>query len=281
MKRQRFQRIFLLLLLSVCASAPLCAAEAGKLVVFVQDLQQRPVKSVEIAIDGVVDSGVTGADGKAVLALSSTTNEGDWVSLSLLHSPSGQDLVMATPWDGRVMVPPFADDADNFVKIVVIERGDKEALGNGRVLASLAAKINRENAPRSSDASRTYGNPQEALKAIAKQYGFDSTELDEHIRAWGARTDDPYEAGLTALYQHNYREASWQLQTSIKWHESRLAGDQKPVEADQRAVADAAFFLGASLLGEGKYRESAEAYRRRLKLTPDDPRVLNNLALSL
>jgi len=85
---------------------------------------------------------------------------------------------MATPWDGRVAVPPFADEAENFVKIVVIERGDKDALGTARVLAALTAKINRENAPRSSDGSGTYGNPQEALNATAKQYGFGPTELD-------------------------------------------------------------------------------------------------------
>jgi hypothetical protein len=214
MKRLRFQRITLLLVLGVCALAQPCAAETGKLVVQVQDLQQRPIKGVEVAVDGVVDSAVTGSDGKAVLALGSSVKEGDWVSLSLLHSSTGQDLVMATPWDGRAMVPPFANDDENFVKIVVLPSGENDALGNGRLLASLTAKIDRENAPRSSDGSLTYGNPQQALNAIAKQYGFDPTKLDEHIRAWGARTDDPYEAGLAALYERNYREASWQLQTS-------------------------------------------------------------------
>ena len=51
--------------------------------------------------------------------------------------------------------------------------------------------------------------------------------------------------------------------------------------ADQKQVADAAFFLGSSLYEQGKYKESAAALQTCLQIRPDDPTVLNNAATSL
>src|SRR6202040_2098038 len=92
--------------------------------------------------------------------------------------------------------------------------------------------------------------------------------------SWGEKTTDPYEAGLAALYQRNYPAASAQLKESLQNREGKLAVDQK-------AVADAAFFLGLSLYEEGKYKESAVAFQRCIQLRPDDGAVLNNLGNSL
>src|SRR6202040_1936395 len=92
--------------------------------------------------------------------------------------------------------------------------------------------------------------------------------------SWGEKTTDPYEAGLAALYQRNYPAASAQLKESLQNREGKLAMDQK-------AVADAAFFLGESLYEEGKYKESAKAYQRCVELRPDDATVLNNLGDTL
>ena len=39
------------------------------------------------------------------------------------------------------------------------------------------------------------------------EYGLDPTEVDEALKALGAKTTDPYEAGQIALYKNNYREA--------------------------------------------------------------------------
>jgi tetratricopeptide (TPR) repeat protein len=264
-----------------CVFAQLCNAEKGKLVVKVEDVQQRAIKNVEVGIDGIGGSGITGNDGKIVLTLGNATKDGDWVSLYLIHSPPGKDLVIISPWDRRTMVPPFADKAENFVRIVVVQRGDRTALESGTVLAALTAKINKENAAKSSNKSRVLEDPVVALNAIAKQYGFDPAVLDRQIRAWGGKTSDPYEAGLAALYQRNFPEASNRLRTSLEVRENKLATDQKAVEADQNAVADAAFFLGSSLYEQGRYRESVEAYGQCLRLKPNEPSVLNNLALSL
>lgn len=88
------------------------------------------------------------------------------------------------------------------------------------------------------------------------------------------QTSDPYEAGLAALYQRNFPQASAQLAESLRQREEKLA-------ANEKAVADAACFLGRSLRQEGKYRESAKAYQRCLDLRPDDSSVLNRLGISV
>ena len=55
---------------------------------------------------------------------------------------------MVSPWNGRTLVPSFENESDNYIEIVVAERGDKALLQNGKVLAALAAKINIANAPK-------------------------------------------------------------------------------------------------------------------------------------
>lgn len=270
-------------LLFLCAYtfAQLCHAEAGRVVLEVRDVQQRPQKGVNVGIEGIGSSGVTGDDGKIVLKLGRSTKEGDWVSFSILHSPPGKDLVMVSPWDSRATVPPFADKAENFIKIVVVQRGDKAALESGVVMASLTAKIIKENASRPPSEPTAGDDPEAALTKIAKRYGLSTEELDAQIRAWGKRTLDPFEAGLAALYVRDYPSASDLLQASLKMREEKLAEDQESVIVDQNAIANSEFFLGVSLYEQGKYMEAAEAFSKRLKLTPNDPSVLNGLGVAL
>jgi hypothetical protein len=286
-----------LLLLCFCMFAQLCAAETGKIVVQVQDVHHLPVKGVGIGIDGIGGSGVTGDDGKVVLALGNDAKEGELISLAVLHSPPGKDLVMVSPWDNRAIVPPFSNKAENFIRIVVVQRGDRIALENGSVLAALTSKINKAAAPRPSEREqfgpnlgetpgenpgiasarrrnaaapedtaviaelpfqtnkakrqdaagmlRSAQEPKDALKVIAEQYGLEPDELDKLIRRWGAKTVDPYEAGLAALYEQNYLDATDHLQASLDLREKELARDQKAEDSDRKAVLDAAFFLGS------------------------------------
>jgi tetratricopeptide (TPR) repeat protein len=281
MPQKSLQTTVGLLLLTGCLFPRLSLAETGKILVQVQDKNHRPVKGAEIAIDGIGGSGVTGDDGKTALALGKDTKEGEWVSFTLLHSPPNSDLAIFSPYDYRAQVPPFVEKSENFVKIFVMQRGDKVALENGAVLAALTAKINKENAPQLASKSEQSEDPKAALAAVAKLYGVEPDELDKQIRVWGAKTTDPYDAGLAALYERNYPEASTQLHTSLTMREEKLAADQKMVAGDEKAVADASFFLGQSLYEQGKYKDSAAAFQKRLHLTPDDALVLNDLGLSL
>src|SRR5271157_815653 len=274
-------RFVLLLAFCVHVGVALVWSETGKLLVLVQDAEKRPVKGVEIGVEGGGGSKVTGDDGKALLPLTKDTNENDWVSLQILHSPPRKDLVMVSPYDNHTLVPSFKNKAENFVRVVVMERGDLGALQNGTVLRAFTEKINKANAPKSADKQAAPENPKANLEAVAKQFGLSPEELDKAIKAWGAKTTDLYDAGLAALYARNYDKATTDLQTSLSQREGKLASDQKAVAADQKQVADAAFFLGMSLYGQGKYREAAAAFQRCLRIRPDDATVLNNTAISL
>jgi tetratricopeptide (TPR) repeat protein len=266
----------------ICLAVVLpCRAEHGFVLVLVQDTQHRPVRGVEIGVDGNGDSRRTDPDGKARLAVGSATIPGDGITLKIRHSPPGKDLVMYSPDDGRSQVPSFVDKPDNVVRVYVFQRGDRTALESGSVLASFAEKIIKANSPKSAGEARPPQDPKANFAAIAQQYGLKPDEIDQAIRAWADKTTDPYEAGLAALYERNYPKASAQLQDSLKQREEKLTADQKKVAEDQQQVADAAFFLGSSLYQQGKYRESAQAYERCLQLRPDDPVLLNNAALSL
>jgi tetratricopeptide (TPR) repeat protein len=266
----------------ICTFAQLCAAEASRLIVRVQDVQQRPIKGIEIGVEGIGGAGITGNDGKVVLVLGNGTRSGDWVSLSVLHSPPGKDFVIISPWDNRTIVPSFANKAENFVSVVVVQRGDRTALQSGTFLAAMTQKIIKQTVPKMPDSSGNRGDDQQgALEVVAKQYGLSAKDLDSQVRAWGSTTLDPYEVGLAALYMRKYPEATNNLQRSLTIREERLAADQRKVEEDRKAICDATFFLGKSLYEQGKYRESAQVYGKRLVLTPDDGTVINDLALDL
>ena len=273
---RRLCRLNFALLLStlLCTASGLLWAESGVLVVHVEDVQRHPISDVQIGVEGDGGSAFTGDDGKGRIPLAQQTKEKNWVSLQILKSPPHKDFVMVSPWDYRAVIPPFENESENFVKVVVVQRGDRTALESGTALLALTAQINKANAPKSADKQAPPEDPKANLAEVAKQYGLAPDDLDQAIRSWGAKTTDPYEAGLAALYERNYAKASAQLADSLQKREENLT-------ADQKCVADAAFFLGQSLYEEGKYKESATAYRRCLQFRPDDSKTLNNLALSL
>lgn len=180
---------------------------------------------------------------------------------------------MVSPWDYRTLVPSFENESENFVEVVLVQRGDRAALESGTVLAAATAQINRANAPKAADKRAEQEDPKASLATVAKRYGLAPDEVDRAIRAWGAKTTDSYEAGLAALYERNYSKASSQLADALQKREERLVEDQK-------AVAEAACFLVQSLYEEGRYHDSAARGQRCLQLRPTDSAVLNNVALS-
>jgi len=171
---------------------------------------------------------------------------------------------MISPWDKWAHLPPFDNAAKNFIPVVVAERGDKLCLENPGCIRAAAEQINKANGPqvvaekRDSEEQR-----KEALATVAKSFGLAPEEIDKAIRAWGQRTEDPFDKGLAALYDKRYPEASEQSAKSFDMH--------KATEAAERAkAADAAFFLGQSFYEQGKYRASAEAYREAVNRRPED-----------
>jgi tetratricopeptide (TPR) repeat protein len=249
-------------------------AESGVLVVHVKDVQRHPIGGLQIGVEGDGGSAITGDDGKARIQLAKQTKEKSWVSLQILRSPPNKDYVMVSPWEYRAIIPSFENESENFIEVVVVQRGDRAALESGTVLAAATAQINKANATKTVDRTAPEEDPRSNLIAVAKQYGVSPDDLDRAIRAWGAKATDPYDAGLVSLYERRYANASSQLAEALKIREQSLA-------ADQKAAADAAFFLGRSLYEEGLYRDSAASLRRCLQLRPDDSTALNDLGINL
>ena len=129
----------------------------------------------------------TDGTGRVLLVLAPKTRTGAMVPLEIVRSPRRHDFVMVSPWEGSARVPPFDNDAMNFVSVVVAERGDKALLENGKALAALTAKINQANAPKMAGSQAAEVSPKASLDAVSKQYGLAPEEVDRAIRAWGRR----------------------------------------------------------------------------------------------
>lgn len=249
-----------------------CRAEPGILVVHIKDIYGRPVAGVELAAEGSSESATSDRFGRARIKIDPHTRANEWISLQLVASPLGKDFVLISPWDSSIQVPPFDGETVNFVSLVVVTRGDRMMLENGIAVAAIVAKINRKNAPHSKEGDADQQR-REALENIARAFALAPADVDKAIRAWGEHIKDPYNKGMAALYENRYSLASREFSISVEIREKELA----PVQA---AAADATFFLGQSKYEEGKYRESVAAYRKTLKLRPDDSLVLNSLGLS-
>ena len=118
-----------------CLSAGILWMEAGILVVNVQDVRKHPVSGVQIGVEGDGGSAVTDDHGKARIRLAPQNKEKDWVSLQIVKSPLGKDLVMVSPWDSRTPIPSFENESENFVRIVVVDSrscGAQERFWSGR-----------------------------------------------------------------------------------------------------------------------------------------------------
>ena len=184
---------------------------------------------LQIGVMGDGGSDTTGSDGKARIRLAKETKAKTWVSLQIITSPKGQDVVFVQPWDDRTLIPPFENESENFVRVVVVQRGDRAALENGSLMVAAAAQINKANAPRATDRDHRADEATRNLAAAANRYGLTPDELDGQVRAWGEKTTDPYEAGLAALYERNYPKAVAQLADSLRLREANLATDQRSV----------------------------------------------------
>src|SRR5271157_4312954 len=116
MQRPRRNALLLILLTSLCLACPIAWAETRFLVVHVEDVHGDTVVGVEIGVKGDGGSDTTKRDGRARIVLAPQTKEMSLVSLQIVKSPPGQDLVILSPWEHQVRVPPFENESGNFVE---------------------------------------------------------------------------------------------------------------------------------------------------------------------
>jgi len=157
---------------SWCAALLICvtplAAEQGILVVHIEDLRGRPIAGVRLRAGA--DSSISSPDsvGAARIRLAVKTKPGDVVMLEVLAIPRNKDLVMISPWDKWVHVPPFENESKNFVPVVLVEWGDKACLENPACIRAATAQINKGNAPKSAGERNGEEQRKQALATVAE-----------------------------------------------------------------------------------------------------------------
>jgi tetratricopeptide (TPR) repeat protein len=262
------------------------AAEKGVLVIHIRDVQDRPIAGVEIATVGDGATGpATDKAGKTRLRLAPQTLPGHQVTLQIVKAPPKRDLVFISPWDRTARVPPFENESNNHVPMVLADRAHRQVLIDSRGATAMVANIQQRNTPEAVALSRdTEADEQRKLRSlreVAQDYGFSPAEVDAAIRELGRKTKDPYEAGLVALYERDYPRAAKRLHDSFDIWKKEEARAQQVLARKQANAANAAFFLGQALYEQGQYRESVGAYREALQRRPEDAATLNALGVSL
>ena len=126
-------RLFALVL--VCTAS--LSAEQGVMVLQVNDIKGRAMKGLQLQAEGSAVSAPTDDSGIARIRLSSQTIQGSWVAIRLVKPPT--DLVFISPWEARVIVPPFTSSME--VPVVLAARGDRAVLENGAALESITARF--------------------------------------------------------------------------------------------------------------------------------------------
>ena len=245
----------LLFVLTLTATAN---AEKGILILNVTDTKDVVIAGVEIGPEGDGSTGRTDGKGKARIKLAPQTQPGHRVTLRVFSSPAQRDLVFISPWDRTAQVPPFENESNNYLPIILADRADRDLLRTPEALRAIASNINRANSSQTPSGTAAPSETaeerrQRALNEVARNYGFSASDVDAAIREWGKKTRDPYDAGLAALYERDYPAATKQLSDSFEIRRREEARVQAQAAQATRATADAAYFLGESLHAQGRY----------------------------
>jgi tetratricopeptide (TPR) repeat protein len=262
-------RSFIVVCLATLAAIT-AQAEQGILWVKVLNLKDRPISRISVGTEGPGSSTLTDDRGLAKIKLAPQTKPGTWVTLEV----SSGAYTFVSPWNRKVLVPPFENESENFVTIHLTARGDREALESGRFAVALAAKFNATLTPKLKDERTTEEDRKAALAEVARSFGLTPEEADRAIREWSKKAVDPYDKGVIALYQRNYPEATTQLSNS---YEMRKSAYEKALAE----MVEVTFSLGQSLYGQGKYREAVEKFREANILRNDDVNIINYLGIAL
>ncbi|HJP94618.1 MAG TPA: tetratricopeptide repeat protein [Pyrinomonadaceae bacterium] len=172
-----------------------------------------------------------------------------------------EGYVLIDPWDNKVRehVNPMTP-----IEVKVIQIGDKKALRDGFVLASLVKMINYKKQAMQNAGGPTVDLMEGALSIVARSCGTTPRELDQMIRARQRRASAA-EKGQYALYQG-------QLSTA----RGHFLASREAAQRERLAEAENDFFLGQTQFRLGEYSEAGESFARAQALgMKDDPRLLD------
>lgn len=234
-------------------------AEDHILMIHVKNTKGKPIPGVKLTTRGPGSGYPTDRNGKARIRLANETQPGCLVSLQIEWVSSGRDLVFISPWDGRVRVPPFENESENYESIVLAEYGDRALLEIREALVTMAARINALRTTKPTSKNIIGIETKEALKIVSREYGLDPDEVDSAIIKWGRKTQNLFEKGLFYLYEQKYEEAE-------RFFRDALRQEEKQYKAALSKEIDALIFLGHSYYHQDKYKKALERYIKATKL---------------
>lgn len=267
-------RPWILALLGLLAAVAL-PAEEGILSLLVTDISDRPIQGVVLSPGGDgAQSAPTDSSGRTRIRLAAATSLGSWVSLTTIPTKGKPEWVFISPWHQRVLVPPFANESENFVPIVLARRASRELLTSPVAITALMARILAQLSPRPQGEEISPEERQAILSEQSAAFGFHIKDVDKAIRARRSRAKTSYEAGLTALYEQNFPLAEQKLTDA-------LASSEKNLQESSAKVAEVASFLGKAQYQQGQYQEAATSFRRAYEIWPQRPEILDALGICL
>jgi hypothetical protein len=244
-------------------------AERGIIKLHIEDKDHKPVKGLVIsAVDIRSTSTQTNDFGNATLPVPSSVSAGARLGVALV-SASGISWFILSPYDLEINVPPFEDAPGNYSAIYVAKKGDRTLLqddmGVKSITQSLITLIEKQKL---GDPGQKNGSQDDMRRKIlndqAASYGLTAVEIDDAIKSWENRTDDPYSIGLAALYERNYSKATEQLKLAAQ-------------KTNQKQV-DILTSLAQSLYHQGNFEEAARTYVKILSLSPEDSQILFDMS---
>lgn len=260
-------------LLCLSLFAPDCFAEQGVLEIHVSDTRGAPISGLILATRGPGSVGApTTRDGKVRLQLQVDMAAGAWIALQIVGclQPNIR-WAFISPWDGRVLVPPYSGSGDGFVPIVVAEAGNRELLTSGdaleAIVTSMLARTAQSSGPIPSNTAT------EILQSTAAQLGFTPEQVDTAIRNWTAQASTDYRKGLSSLYEQKFADASEGLRKA-------LTDLDRKVRAAKEQVYLASYLLAYSLIQEGDYAGAITALGKSLESRPNDLAAEYELAIA-
>jgi hypothetical protein len=239
--------------------------EDGVLVLSVTDPASRPVSNVTIATRGDGGTGTSDPTGRARLRLAPQTKPNSTVSL-LLVPPT--KYVMVVPWQSRARVPPFENESDNYVDVVVCAPPCRDLLKTLQLSAAVAGRV---NAIGTSDSTKELtAARRKGLERVAMDLSLEPAALAGAIEKLAA-ADNAYARGQARLFQLRHAEAIGDFRVALKEREAAVA--KRPDD-----FTDTLFFLGQAQSEAGDFSAAVDSLLRANALRANDPAILSALA---
>lgn len=231
----------------------------------------RPVPGVRFLVEGQNGASFyTNKDGNTTLSLPDTSKPGLPVTVTLADDPESKKYQIVNP---TFPVPSFEDRPEYRAPVSLIDPED---------FRSVAVAVTARAAKEPQDARPASGgdNRFAASRSLIEASKHSDSDVEAKIRGIAAGDSSPYARGLAQYWLGDFAAAEQSLGTALAGWKGLLEKDRRNVYL-RNEVADAAFYLGQAQYRRHEYKGAAASFDEAVKLYPDIPVYVINLAVSL